>query len=37
MREEYGFLCIGQAAGNIGSLFEEKVIMLFMSIPQRRI
>lgn len=24
MREEYGFLCIGQAAGNIGSLFEEK-------------
>ena len=24
MKNEYGFLCIGQAAGNIGSLFEEK-------------
>lgn len=24
MRDEYGFLCVGQAAGNIGSLFEEK-------------
>lgn len=23
MKNDYGFLCIGQAAGNIGSLFEE--------------